>query len=590
MTTTRIKEKISALVSSQLPEFIQSDFPMFIAFIEAYYRFLEQDQSASELIQNARSYNDIDSTTNDFVEFFLNTYAKNIPKNLLISDRFLVKKIKDLYEAKGSELSFKLLFRILFNADVDIRVPFENVLRASGGNWQQNFSIRVETISGNRNDLTDRIITHSSGGVVFRTPIVRTKILTSNLTEIFLDSTLLSSSYTIGDLIQVFEGSTLVFSGTIDPTTTGFSILQPGTGFKVGQLFTINIGGGVNTIVKVTSINTVGGITKLKFLNYGHSFTTLFPFVDVNLDSSKSVSEEVNFLLSKTQGFGSSGSVLLIDPTSPENYFLENYVDPTYTFTSTVKTFNNDVFNPAPTIQTNAPVNIAIVRLTLGALALYPGSYFTDRSFLSEFEVRLQDDQLFQPFAYQTITEVDIEDFVDIVKKLLNPAGQVLFNNRTLFANIDISASLVVTPISNIFFEAYDSFEVLDPNILDISKSFFDQQTVDDPLAFTFSTPVFNSVSTLSVDTFNLNQIISDTSNVTDLYSANVLYNRDFDDTANAVVLVFNSFTKTINNNESIVSLTETGLLEAQDYFEESISSPSGYVSELYVGSSFNII
>ena len=90
MTTSRIKEKISALVSSQLPEFIQSDFPTFIAFIEAYYRFLEQDQGASELIQNARSYNDIDRTTNDFVEFFLNTYAKNIPKNLLVNNRFLI--------------------------------------------------------------------------------------------------------------------------------------------------------------------------------------------------------------------------------------------------------------------------------------------------------------------------------------------------------------------------------------------------------------------------------------------------------------------------------------------------------------------
>jgi hypothetical protein len=589
MTTSRIKEKISALVSSQLPEFIQSDFPTFVEFIEAYYRFLEQDQGASELLQNARSYNDIDRTTNDFVQYFLNTYAKNIPQGLLGDNRLLVKKIKDLYQAKGSELSFKLLFRILFDSEVSIRVPFENVLRSSGGNWQQNFSIRVETTTGDRNDLANRIIRHTAGGVIFNTPIVRVKILTSSLTELFLDSAFLSSSYSVGDTIEVYQNSTLIFSGTISPTTTSFTITQPGLGFKVGQLYIINFASGVNTIVKVNSVNSSGGVTGLKFLNYGYGFSSSPGFFTVTLDPTKAISESVSFLLSKTQGFGSKGFVSLIDPSSPENYFLEDYVSPqTYTLTSIAQTFNNDVFNPQQTTQQTVPANFSIVKFNVGALASYPGSYFTDQSFISEFEVRLQDDELYQPFAYQTVTEVDIEDFFDIVKKLINPAGQTLFNNRTLFANVDISASLVVTPISNISFEAYDSFEVLDPNILDISKSLSDQQTVNDPFAFTFSKPTSSNVASVSsVNTFSLNKTISDTSNVTDPFIAVVSYNRVFDDTANAVVLTFNTLTKSINNNESNVSLSESGILEIQDYFEESISR---YVNELYVGGSFNII
>ena len=34
MTTSRIKDKLSQLVGSQLPEFIRSDFPTFVEFIE----------------------------------------------------------------------------------------------------------------------------------------------------------------------------------------------------------------------------------------------------------------------------------------------------------------------------------------------------------------------------------------------------------------------------------------------------------------------------------------------------------------------------------------------------------------------------
>ena len=93
---SRIKEKISAIVSSQLPEFIQTDYTTFVAFVEAYYRFLEQDQGAYELIQNSRSYSDIDKTTPAFVKYFLKNYAKDIPTSTLANQKVLIKKIKGL--------------------------------------------------------------------------------------------------------------------------------------------------------------------------------------------------------------------------------------------------------------------------------------------------------------------------------------------------------------------------------------------------------------------------------------------------------------------------------------------------------------
>ena len=54
MTLSRLKEKISKLVRSQLPEFVSNDYSLFVSFIEAYYRFLEQDQQAIEIVQNWR--------------------------------------------------------------------------------------------------------------------------------------------------------------------------------------------------------------------------------------------------------------------------------------------------------------------------------------------------------------------------------------------------------------------------------------------------------------------------------------------------------------------------------------------------------
>ena len=264
---SRIKEKVSQLVAGQLPEFIRENYSTFTTFVEAYYKFLEQDNGALELVQNARSYNDIDATTSDFVQYFLSTYIKDIPVNALANKRMLVKKISDLYTAKGSDLSFKLLFRIMYDSDVTVSHPYDYVLRPSDGTWEQRVSLRVTLSSGSTSDILDRYVTYKKNGITYNEPIVRVKTLSNGIYEVFLKSTS-TAPYTIGDYITVSDGTSNIFVGLIKPTTTGYSITYGGTGFKVGQIFQINAGGGINSLVRILRVNTSGGITLLKFLNY----------------------------------------------------------------------------------------------------------------------------------------------------------------------------------------------------------------------------------------------------------------------------------------------------------------------------------
>ena len=56
--------KISTVVSSQLPEFVRADHPVFVAFLQAYYEYLEQSNSTLsfgktvERAKNIRNYFD----------------------------------------------------------------------------------------------------------------------------------------------------------------------------------------------------------------------------------------------------------------------------------------------------------------------------------------------------------------------------------------------------------------------------------------------------------------------------------------------------------------------------------------------------
>ena len=83
--------KTSLLVNKQVPEYVREEYPIFISFLEAYYEFLEQDQNAQELLQNSRSYSDIDRTIDSFIEYFLKQYSNDIPRDVLYNKKALVK-------------------------------------------------------------------------------------------------------------------------------------------------------------------------------------------------------------------------------------------------------------------------------------------------------------------------------------------------------------------------------------------------------------------------------------------------------------------------------------------------------------------
>jgi len=130
----------SLLISGQLPEFVREEHPTFIAFLEAYYEYLENKQGSddNDLVtksKEARYFTDVDESVADFEENFFNTYAALFPQETQVDKSVLLKHVLPLYLAKGNEKSFKLLFRLLYGEEIEILQPKTNVLRLSSGNW-----------------------------------------------------------------------------------------------------------------------------------------------------------------------------------------------------------------------------------------------------------------------------------------------------------------------------------------------------------------------------------------------------------------------------------------------------------------------
>lgn len=86
MQPTRANQ-ISDLVNFQMPEFVRVDHPTLIAFLEAYYEWLQLTDREGKILSPLilPDVVDIDETMDQFLAQFKKQYLFNFPEELAIS-------------------------------------------------------------------------------------------------------------------------------------------------------------------------------------------------------------------------------------------------------------------------------------------------------------------------------------------------------------------------------------------------------------------------------------------------------------------------------------------------------------------------
>ena len=198
-----ITNKLSTVVREQLPEFIRADYDTFVAFVEAYYEYLEQTNKSTDFGRNLLNYFDVDSTLTDFEEYFRRKFLQSIPAETLANKAFLVKHIRDFWRTKGTEKAYRFLFRALYGEEIEIFYPKDNILRLSAGKWVERQSIRF---------LTDfyHLATGDGTTKVFRLFEIAS---TTNL-EVYVNSVLQTSNCTTANGYTISPNESIVTFNT----------------------------------------------------------------------------------------------------------------------------------------------------------------------------------------------------------------------------------------------------------------------------------------------------------------------------------------------------------------------------------------
>jgi hypothetical protein len=136
---------VSSIVKNQIPDFIRGENPKFILFLEKYYEWLEQSNNAIGQTKNLDDSKDLDLVNEFYLNEIVKEFLPNFPQEILLDKSKFLKHIGEYYRAKGTPESVKFLFRILYNEEIDIYYPKEQIIKASDGKWVLPLALRVET-------------------------------------------------------------------------------------------------------------------------------------------------------------------------------------------------------------------------------------------------------------------------------------------------------------------------------------------------------------------------------------------------------------------------------------------------------------
>lgn len=278
---------VSNFIKNQFPLFYQEEGPDFILFVKAYYEWLESEKQPIYQARRLYDYRDIDNTLEEFLEFFQKKYLYGIPFNVIANKRFLLKHILDVYRSKGAIQCYRLLFKLLYNEDIEVYLPGKDVLRVSDGTWVEPRYLEV-TANDNLEKYVGKTIVGATSGVTATVENFVRENYNNDIINVLYISNILPRrrEFEINEKIVLLDEAANTAAINLAPTLLGsldkIRIVNGGQDYNIGDVIKIVqrdlvnndvISYGVDGVLKVTKLFTGFGSLEFDILDGGFGYT-----------------------------------------------------------------------------------------------------------------------------------------------------------------------------------------------------------------------------------------------------------------------------------------------------------------------------
>ena len=515
-------------IKEQVPQYIRTEYPTFVTFLEKYYAFMDANYK-----DPVNYTSDIDYTNEQFLDKWRGALVSDFPKLLSVDKSFFYKRAKDFYESKGSRRSIEAWFRVVFNENVDINYPYQYVLKPSDGVYNVEQAIKIQeaehgggspeplTLQGKKIDIRYKettgtvTVTKTTNASVRR--VEKNTYQTNGLT---LQRFELILSFDDANVTTIHgPGAGATFTATVSGgAITGVTVNTPGAGYNAAPTLQVFPTGGdtITTPAVLSARVKDGAITSVVVDTAGAGYSNV-PTIEIDTDSTRSyvVDDGDSNNLEDIYGYivrvltgvsfksytGSAanagfkvGQIYAINETGDDGkaYAVTGYFAEDYTFiggsndayirvsgvTSAGLPSAFTVINPGSTfLKDTADINLTspsgetiTVTLTTGYLFEYEGKWKNDQGKLSDVNV-LADNKRYQPYSYVIKSGIAQTSWDRGLRDTVHPAGMEVFGDLIIRSVVDFNVLYEVESTGYTFyvFDADDIATTVETVVFDFN-------------------------------------------------------------------------------------------------------------------------
>lgn len=459
-----MRNYISPIIHARLPGFLASDYPSFLKFIKHYYDFLESNGNPLEILENFRERLEVNNEVDLYIDKIVAELGFDVSRPYIIPKKELVIHLRDFYLSRGSENSFKFLFKVLFNDSVQIEYPRDRLFTLSGATYTGNFYVFTTAVDEDTPEfqkLIDAIrdlnitIRGVSSNIISGVEDIQIVVSKNkHFLKIQIDSALKNYLPYEGVIIEVASDPSIHIREYI-MNTLSIQVEQGGKGYRVGDSVTSS-GCGINGVATVASLAT-GSIQELSIVSPGSGYAVGDRVVTQNTVKGHSFSAVVNAV--GTLADPPVGAIRHIKILSP-GYDYEAVPDIAVissTGTGAVLDADSDQIGKIRSIEIIEPfvdaIDLSSVTYSIesdegtGAVLVPEAkTVYTERSSFKNMKGALEvnciilDSYYFQQFSYLLRSSVARSEYDPIVDEMVHPSGFVRFAVLELYSASNLGA------------------------------------------------------------------------------------------------------------------------------------------------------
>ena len=323
-------------VPDSIPDFVESQYPLFAKLVESYYEYLLLNTDA-KLLTDEHRYINSDFELEGYIDKLKNELGIDIPVNNEFNIELIIKFINFILSKRGTESGLKAFFKVAYKNDIIVSYPYNLLFIPSiTRNMRTNYCLIIT-----EKEVSTKVysIKSYSSNIVGDIEEINTFVFDNkfySLIEFYSDEYLLldervdligeieykgvnngvhipivntpGNSFKIGDIItfpnSVFQGEAEIVS--LKKDFIGLEVISSGTNYSINDYITTNPNNGF--FAKIESVDTNGGVTKISIKNKGKGFTSK-PEIIIHTDKGDGLNLNV-----KLNECGGIGDIKIIQP------------------------------------------------------------------------------------------------------------------------------------------------------------------------------------------------------------------------------------------------------------------------------------